>query len=64
VTVELDGKPISSLKTDYSGFTPQPFWALRDSHCLGVGSASIQAVFHAIKVKEVGGAGKVKKDGD
>jgi hypothetical protein len=54
----VENKLMTKWETDYSDVAGGPWWALKNSKLLGLGTGSSKTTFHTIEVKEVGGSGK------
>jgi|GEM_PF-3526901 len=57
----LDGKPILTWDTDYADIGLSPYWKLRNTLRLGVGSHECETIFRRMELLEVSGKGS-KKD--
>ena len=57
----LDGRPILSWDTDFADISLNPFWKLRNTLRLGVGSHESETVFRRMELLEVTGKGSKKE---
>ncbi len=55
----LDGKLISTWRSELGALTGEAFWAIPDPKSLGISATNVQTVFHSIEVREVTGKGHV-----
>jgi hypothetical protein len=53
----LDGKLLSSWRTDYSDMSQYKEWNLRDQSLLGVATYAAEYCFHSVQILEVSGKG-------
>ena len=57
----LDGKLMTSWKTDFHDMSSWPVWKFRDAEALGVGCEFTHTVYHSLKVLEITGKGTVTR---
>lgn len=57
VAVIFDEAPLIEYKTDFTDWSMDPAWSIRNNRALGVGSRDSPTVFHSIEVVEISGPG-------
>jgi hypothetical protein len=59
VSIEMNGRPSTEFKTDYSNLSRNGNWKMADDLLLGVGTWTGVAIFHRIEAVEVTGQGTI-----